>query len=218
MILEGRVTVNGETVLTLGDKVDPLKDKIALDGETIRQSDKKVYILLNKPKGIITSVSDEKNRTTVVDIVKGHTRIFPVGRLDYDTSGLLLLTNDGELANRLMHPSWEMKKTYLVSLSRPLEEKHRIKITEGVFVDGRRTAECVIRFPKRNNYQTLLITIHEGRNRQVRRMFENYGYFVRDLDRTEYAGIKVGTLRPGESRNLTAEEIKSLYKQSGLDG
>jgi len=217
LILEGRVTVNGETVITLGEKVEPEKDKIAVDGETIRHSTKKVYILLNKPKGIITSVSDEKNRTTVIDLIKENERIFPVGRLDYDTSGLLLLTNDGELANRLMHPSWEMKKTYLVTLSRPLEEKHRLKITDGVYVEGRRTAECTIRFPRRNDYENLLITLHEGRNRQVRKMFEQYGYFVRELERTEYAGLKCGDLKKGDWRKLTVDEVKSLYKHSGLE-
>lgn len=217
LILEGRVTVNGDTVTTLGEKVEPEKDKIAVDGETIRHSTKKVYILLNKPKGIITSVSDDKNRTTVIDLIKENERIFPVGRLDYDTSGLLLLTNDGELANRLMHPSWEMKKTYLVTLSRPLEEKHRLKITDGVYVEGRRTAECTIRFPRRNDYENLLITLHEGRNRQVRKMFEQYGYFVRELERTEYAGLKCGDLKKGDWRKLSADEVKLLYKHSGLE-
>ena len=216
MIAEGRVDVNGVTVSTLGIRIDPEKDKVTVDGETIRKPSRKVYVLLNKPKGIITSVSDEKNRTTVIDILNIKDRVFPVGRLDYDTSGLLLLTNDGELANLLMHPSGEIRKTYHAKLSKPLEEKHRLKLSEGVFLEGKRTAECEITYLKKNSRLDVLVTIHEGRNRQVRKIFESYGYFVRELERTVYAGIETGNLKPGEWRMLDKSEVESLYKMTGL--
>ncbi|MBX7044122.1 MAG: pseudouridine synthase [Ignavibacteria bacterium] len=216
MIGEGRVDINGITVKTLGVRIDPEKDKVTVDGETVRKPTRKVYILLNKPKGIITSVSDEKNRTTVIDILNIKDRVFPVGRLDYDTSGLLLLTNDGELANLLMHPSGEIRKTYHAKLSKPLEEKHRIRLSEGVFLEGKRTAECEITYLKKNSRLDVLVTIHEGRNRQVRKIFESYGYFVRELERTSYAGIEAGNLKPGEWRMLDKTELETLYKMTGL--
>lgn len=218
LIKEGRVTVNGNTIVELGFRIDAAKDKVKLDGETIRTSTKKIYIILNKPKGIITSVSDEKHRATVIDIIKSKEKIFPVGRLDYNTSGLLLMTNDGELANKLMHPKSEVYKTYFVQLSKPLEERHRLKLTGGVELEGKKTAPAKIRYPKKNNnYQDLYISIYEGRNRQVRNMFEHYGYFVRELERTEYAGLHLDEMKPGEWRNLTPEELvklKSIVKET----
>lgn len=212
MIVQGRVTVNGDTITELGYKINSDNDKVALDGEVIRTSTKKIYIILNKPEGIITSVSDEKHRTTVIDLINLKEKIFPVGRLDYNTTGLLLLTNDGELANKLMHPKSEIYKTYFVKLSKPLEEKHRIKLTEGIKIEGKITAPSKIRYTKNNNYEELYISIYEGRNRQVRNMFEHYGYFVRELERVEYAGIKLDGLKTGEWRMLTGEEVKRLYE------
>ncbi len=212
-IAQGRVTVNGNTVAELGYKINPETDKIQLDGENIRASTKKIYIILNKPAGIITSVSDEKKRTTVIDLLNLNEKVFPVGRLDYNTTGLLLLTNDGELAHKLMHPKGEVYKTYFVKLSKPLEEKHRLKLTEGIKLEGKDTAPSKIRYPKKNNnYQDLFISIYEGRNRQVRNMFEHYGYFVRELERVEYAGLKIDNLRSGEWRKLTSEEVTKLQE------
>ncbi len=210
MILQGRVTVNDNTIVELGHKIEPERDKVKVDGENVRTSTKKIYIILNKPSGVITSVSDEKHRTTVIDLIKLKEKIFPVGRLDYNTTGLLLLTNDGELANKLMHPGSEIYKTYFVTLSKPLEEKHRLKLEAGVNLEQRKTAPCKIRFVKKNDFQSLYISIYEGRNRQVRNMFEHYGYFVRDLKRIEYAGMKLDSLRDGEWRKLTAEEVMRL--------
>ncbi|HMS33613.1 MAG TPA: pseudouridine synthase [Ignavibacteria bacterium] len=213
LIQQGRVTVNGNTVAELGYKINPETDKIQLDGENIRASTKKIYIILNKPAGVITSVSDEKKRTTVIDLLHLNEKVFPVGRLDYNTTGLLLLTNDGELAHKLMHPKGEVYKTYFVKLSKPLEEKHRLKLTEGIKLEGKDTAPSRIRYPKKNNnYQDLYISIYEGRNRQVRNMFEHYGYFVRELERVEYAGLKIDSLRSGEWRKLTAEEVTKLQE------
>lgn len=210
LIEQGRVTVNGNTVKELGFKIDPDKDKVAFDGETVKTDTEKIYIILNKPKGIITSVSDEKNRETVIDLVKIKKKIFPVGRLDYNTSGLLLLTNDGDLANKLMHPKSKIYKTYSVTLSKPLEEKHKFKLTGGIKLEGRKTAPCIIKFPRKDDFQNLNISIYEGRNRQVREMFEHYGYFVRELQRTDYAGMKLGSLKEGEWRYLNQKEISKL--------
>ncbi len=211
LITQGRVTVNGTTIVELGHKIDPEKDKVKVDGENVRTSTKKIYIILNKPKGVVTTVSDDRKRTTVIDLIKQKEKIFPVGRLDYNTTGLLLLTNDGELANKLMHPKSEIYKTYFVKLSKPLEEKHRIKLTGGIELEGKKTAPSKIRYPKKNNYQDLYISIYEGRNRQVRNMFEHYGYFVRELERTEYAGLQLGTMKEGEWRKLTPDEVTRLH-------
>lgn len=210
-ILQGRVSVNGRTIVELGYKINPDADKVALDGEAIRVLTKKIYIILNKPKGVITSVSDEKHRETVIDLIKIREKIFPVGRLDFDTSGLLLLTNDGDLANKLMHPKSEIDKTYFVKLSKPLEEKHRLKLSSGIRLDGVKTSACRIRFVRSGSYEELYISIHEGRNRQVRNMFEHFGYYVRDLERVEYAGLRLAGLGYGEWRYLNPEEVRNLY-------
>lgn len=209
LIEQGRVTVNGNTIVELGFKINPETDRVALDGENIKVSSKKIYIILNKPDGVVTTVADDKHRTTVIDLIGIREKIFPVGRLDYNTTGLLLLTNDGELANRLMHPKGEVYKTYFVKLSKPLEEKHRIKLTGGIKLEGKRTAPAKIRLQGKNR-QDLYISIYEGRNRQVRNMFEHYGYFVRSLDRVEYAGLKLDGLKSGKWRYLNAVEIKNL--------
>jgi len=210
MILQERVTVNGKTVNELGFKIDPGFDKVKVDGELVRTDTKKVYLILNKPKGIITSVKDEKRRTTVIDLIKLNQKIFPVGRLDYNTSGLLLLTNDGEFANHLMSPKSRIHKTYYVELSKPLEEKHRLKLCEGIKLDGIRTAPAKIKFLKKSDFHKLYISIYEGKNRQIHNMFEHYGYFVRELMRVEYAGLKLDGLKEGRWRFLTAEEVSKL--------
>jgi pseudouridine synthase len=211
-ILQGRITVNGITITEPGFRINPEKDKVCVDSELIKTDKRKLYILLYKPQGVISSVSDEKRRKTVVDIIKTKSRIFPVGRLDYNTTGLLILTNDGEFANKLMHPKYKVAKTYIVKLSKLLEEKHKIKLMNGIVLDGRKTSPCKISFPKRHDFSTVSITIHEGRNHQVKDMFEFYGYFVRDLHRSEYAGLNLRGLKLGEWRNLTDNEIKSLTK------
>lgn len=210
LIEQGRVTVNGKTVTGLGVKINPDTDKVSVDGQLIKADIKKIYVILNKPQGIITSVSDDKKRTTVIDLVKIKQKIFPIGRLDYNTSGLLLLTNDGELTNKLTSARSKVYKTYYAELSRPLEEKHKIKLMSGVKIEGKVTAPAVIKFIKPDDYTRLLISIFEGRNRQIHNMFEHFGYFVRVLERVEYAGLKLGSLKPGEWRNLTPEEIKLL--------
>jgi len=209
-ILQGRITVNGITIREPGYKLNPGKDRVSVDGEPIKVEQKKVYILLNKPPKVISAVTDDKKRKTVVDLVKVKDRIFPIGRLDYDTTGLIILTNDGELANKLMHPRFKVDKTYLVHLSKPLQEKHRKKLTEGIIIDRKKTEPAKIIFVNKDNYKRLYISIHEGRNRQVRNMFENFGYKIRKLHRTKYGKLKLGNLAEGDWQMLSEKEIALL--------
>lgn len=209
-ILQGRITINGISIFEPGYKINPGKDKVSVDGVPVKVSTKKIYIILYKPEGVISSVSDEKHRKTVVDLINIKDRIFPIGRLDYDTTGLLLLTNDGDFANKLMHPKFNVDKTYIVQISRPLEEKHKIKLENGIRIEGRKTSPAKISFPKRNDFTSVSITIHEGRNRQVRNMFEHYGYFVRKLHRSTYGKLDLKGMKPGGWRFLSAVEVASL--------
>jgi 23S rRNA pseudouridine2605 synthase len=213
MISQGRVTVNNKVILEQGVQIDPSKDEVRLDGERIREKTKKTYILLHKPIGFITTTDDEKNRDTVLDIIKTSEKLFPIGRLDINTSGVLLLTNDGEFANKLMHPKFKVEKTYIVSLSRPLDEKIRIRLSNGIKLDGKKTAPAKIEFVNKNEYDTVAITLTEGRNRQVRRMFENYGFFVRKLHRSSYGHLTVDGLNAGEYRKLSILEINKFLNK-----
>ena len=174
-IQQRRVTVNNITVDFPSYEVDTAKDKVRVDGELIKVRTTNLYIALNKPAGVVSTVSDDKRRPTVVDLVKVNQKIYPIGRLDFDSTGLILLTNDGDLADSLMHPKHEVDKTYLVKLSKPLDEKHRHLLEKGIILDKRRTKPAVIKFAIRHTFDRLYITIHEGRNRQVRRMFERFG-------------------------------------------
>ena len=209
IILEGRVKVNGETVRELGRKVSP-EDFIEVDGKPIRE-EKKVYILLNKPVGYISTVDDPRGRRTVLDLVADvKERVYPVGRLDYDTSGLLILTNDGELTYKLTHPSFEVKKTYLVEVEgKPGKELARLE--KGVMLsDGMTAPAAVAEVKTGKNSTSFLLTIHEGRNRQVRRMCEAIGYPVKSLKRIKFAFLELGDLPEGRYRYLTEKEIKML--------
>ena len=211
-IQQRRVTVNNITVDFPSYEVDTAKDKVRVDGELIKVRTTNLYIALNKPAGVVSTVSDDKRRPTVVDLVKVNQKIYPIGRLDFDSTGLILLTNDGELADSLMHPKHEVDKTYLVKLSKPLDEKHRHLLEKGIMLDKRRTKPAVIKFASRHSFDRLYITIHEGRNRQIRRMFERFGYFVDKLERTQFGPVKLGTLQRGKWRYLTTEEVKKLKK------
>lgn len=212
IILSGRVSVNGKVVTELGTKVDDEKDVVALDGEVIKKEEELVYIMLNKPEGCVTTVHDQFDRPTVMDCVKDiKERIYPVGRLDYDTSGLLIMTNDGDMTYRLTHPKHRVNKTYLAFVdSEPTEEE--IKTFEnGVIIDGRKTAKARLTVVKRDkNGVYLKITIHEGRNRQVRKMCDAIGHPVRRLKRTATGKLSLGSLKKGEYRFLTDEEIGYL--------
>ena len=209
-ILQGRITVNGITIREPGYKINPGKDSVSVDGEPIKVEKKNIYIVLNKPPKIISAVTDDKKRKTVVDIVKVKERIFPIGRLDYDTTGLIILTNDGEFANKLMHPRYKVDKTYFVELSKPLQEKHKKKLAEGVYIDRKKTEPAKITFVNKDDFKRLYISIHEGRNRQVKNMFERFGYKIRKLHRTKYGNLKLGNLAEGDWRMLSGKEITLL--------
>ncbi|MBI3754050.1 MAG: rRNA pseudouridine synthase [Deltaproteobacteria bacterium] len=217
MILEGRVTVNRQTVTELGSKADPEKDRIAVDGRVITlgtdsKSIPKIYILLNKPKGCISTVSDPEGRPTVIDLVKKiKQRIFPVGRLDLDAEGVLLLTNDGELANKLIHPRYKIPKKYLVKVSDAPDEKDMAKLRKGIYLEDGRTLPAEARFIKATKTNSWIeLTVYEGRNRLVKRMCFAIGHSVLKLQRTEFAGIKLGSLKPGDFRMLTKDEVERL--------
>lgn len=212
LIQKGLVTVNGEIVKTLGTKVKP-SDVICVENVMLER-DEKVYFLINKPRGVISSVSDDKGRKTVVDFIDTNKRIFPIGRLDYDTTGLLLLTNDGELTNILTSPSHEVPKTYLVKLDRLIDTKDIYKIQEGVVVDGRIVTVKRLKLrkqDKKKNASFIEITIVEGRNHIIKKLFKELGYNVDKLTRIAYGTLTIGKLQSGEYRTLTRKEVRELY-------
>jgi len=208
LILAGRVKVNGQVITQLGSKVTD-NDEVLVDGEKVVPVFKKVYILLNKPVGYITTVSDDFGRQTVMDLVNDeiHTRIFPVGRLDYDTEGLLIMTNDGDVTYALTHPKHNIDKTYIATLNNVPHPDDVDKLRRGVVIDGRRTMPANIDWLKDN---VLKITIHEGRNRQIRKMFEAVGYEVKHLKRISVGKIQLGNVPLGRWRHLTKAEIDYL--------
>ena len=229
LISEGRVSVNSRLVMELGVKIDPENDVVKVDGELIKNKSvdsKHVYILLNKPPGYITTTSDEKNRPTVMDLVKIHKRIYPVGRLDYDSEGLLLLTDDGELANKLMHPKYEINKTYFVKINKPIDANQEKRLRDGVVIERKnypssqirrkvtsnkvKTSKANVEVMPESNKMRLIITIHEGRNREIRKMLEAVGLFVRTLKRIEYANLNIKGLKSGDWRYITEVEIRDL--------
>lgn len=213
LILAGKVQVNGRYIKELGTSIEPDRDRVKVEGELL-QPEALAYVLFNKPKGIITSVGDPEGRPTVMDYMKDiKTRLYPVGRLDYNTEGLLLLTNDGELAQKLMHPSMGVEKTYEIRLKGRVNDDHLTSISEGVPLEEGPTSPAVLvdeGFDVKTGLTTIEITIHEGRNRQVRRMFEHYGYTVNNLKRIAYAGLTLAGVKRGAHRLLTAEEIRRL--------
>ena len=216
LIVEGRVTVNGEVVKTLGVKVGP-NDKVEVNGVPL-QGEAPVYYMLNKPRGVISAASDDKNRRVVTDYFP-HVpeRIYPIGRLDYDTSGLLLLTNDGEFANLLMHPKNEVDKVYVAKVKGiPFREQLK-KLQYGIKLQDGMTAPAkvkVISTDKKKETAIIQITIHEGRNRQVRRMFEAIGHPVLKLKREQYGFLTLKGLATGDARELTPHEVKQLRVQA----
>ncbi|MFZ5826967.1 MAG: pseudouridine synthase [Bacillota bacterium] len=220
LIQAGRVTVNGKVVTELGTKVVAGKDLIEVDGRPLGQPENLVYLILNKPKGYVTTLYDPQGRPKVTDLLGGDVaeRIYPVGRLDYDTEGLLLLTNDGELANALMHPAKQVKKTYIAKV-RGVPGPAKLRALEtGVELEDGVTAPAEVKMidVKAPNAATVSIRIHEGRNRQVRRMFEAVGHEVIHLKRTTLGPLHLKDLQVGQWRELTEQEIRALYQTAGL--
>lgn len=213
LISEGRVTINGKRA-TLGTPVTP-GDTVAVDGKVISNKRRSAYLLFNKPKDCITTAKDERGRRTVLEIVNYHDRVFPIGRLDRNSTGVLLLTNDGELAHRLMHPKYGVEKMYYVVLDKAITRAQAKEIEQGVILDGEKTAQCKIEINPADKKE-LVVTMHEGRNRQVRRMFEELGYLVTKLDRVLYAGLTARGIKRGEWRPLTRTEISHLKKLTGF--
>jgi 23S rRNA pseudouridine2605 synthase len=217
MVQEGKVRINGKVITSLGTKIDPGTDKVFVDGRQIVILDEPVYIVLNKPKDAITTASDERGRSTVMDYIRIKHRVYPVGRLDRNTTGVLLLTNDGEFANRLMHPKFEVKKAYKVTLDKALTREDADKLSHGVRLSEGMTKSAKIHFLPGEKNKVVGIIIHEGRNRQVHRMFEAFGYEVYKLDRVGYADITYEGLPRGRWRYLTKTEVRKLYEIAGMD-
>jgi len=210
-IEEGRVSVNGRTIREMGVKADPAADDIRVDGRRLRAPERHRYILLNKPAGVVTTRSDPQRRQTVVDLLPGvREYVYPVGRLDYGSEGLLLLTNDGDLAARLTHPRHEVERTYEAYVSGTPDTDAIEHLRRGIPLDGRRTMPAEVKVVSRGVHGVLLITIREGRNRQVRRMCEAVGHPVKKLRRVRIGPIADRRLRPGEWRDLSLQEIRRL--------
>ena len=219
LMLDGRVTVNGVTIFELGTKADPAADDIRVDGRRIKLAERPRYVLLNKPRGYVTTRSDPQRRPTVIDLVQGvREYVYPVGRLDYDTEGLLLLTNDGDLAARLTHPSHEVPRVYEVRVLGIPDEHDLQRLSRGLVIEGRRTAPADVHLkpPRRDDEEaTLVITLREGRNRQVRDMCDAIGHPVEHLRRVAIGPLRDPRLKPGHWRELTAEEVARLKKAAG---
>jgi 23S rRNA pseudouridine2605 synthase len=224
LIAEGRVSVNRTTVREMGVKADPAVDDIRVDGRRLRAPERHRYILLNKPAGVVTTRSDPQRRRTVMDLIAGvREYVYPVGRLDYDTEGLLLLTNDGELAARLTHPRHEVERTYEAHLAGTPDDDAIDQLRRGIPLDGRRTlpaevtrlSRVAVNAGRQARNSVVLITIREGRNRQVRRMCEAVGHPVQKLRRVRFGPIADKRLRPGEWRELTKGEVEKLKSGTG---
>ena len=221
LMTEGRVTVNGRTVRELGTRANPDADDIRVDGRPVRPQGRRLYLLLNKPRGYVTTRSNPEGRPTVLDLVPGlHEYVYPVGRLDYESEGLLLLTNDGELSAALTHPSHEVPREYHARVRGTPDPKALDRLSRGVMIDGRKTAPAVVAIAmtgagQRGDQSVLSITIHEGRTRQVRRMCEAIGHPVVRLRRVRIGPLTDPDLRTGACRPLTTREVDALRRAAG---
>ena len=207
LIIKGHVKVNDKIITELGTKVSKIDD-------VILKKDEKVYYLLNKPRGYVSTTDDEHNRKTIVSLINTNERIYPVGRLDYDTTGLIILTNDGELANLLMHPKNNIDKVYIAKITGFLTPKEEILLKRGIEIDGIKTKEAKVkikRYDKKSNTSIVELTIHEGRNHQVKKMFEKINHEVLKLKREKIAFLDLKGLNSKEYRRLTPKEVKQLY-------
>ena len=214
LIESGKVSVDGVLIVEKGMRVDPVKHKIAVNGRLLPGEEKKHYYLLNKPSGYICTVTDTHGRRKISDIfTRVNVRLYPVGRLDKDTTGVIIVTNDGEIAYRLSHPSFKVDKEYIVTISGSITSREISKMRKGIDIDGRVTAPCEISEIRKTKDNTVLrIVIHEGRKRQIKQMFEVVGCRVVELDRVRYAGLTSGKLKCGEFRKLTEKEIEKLKR------
>ena len=212
LIKAGKVEVDGKVITELGTKVSG-KEEIIVEGNLLKKEEKEYY-LLNKPRGVITAVTDDKNRKTVVDIIDSDKRIYPVGRLDYDTTGVLLLTNDGEFSNILMHPNNRIEKVYIAKIKGIIKGEEINKLKNGVEIDGRKTEKCKIKLRKvdqKNNTSYVSLIIHEGRNHQVKKMFAAVGFEVLKLKRERVGIFTLAGLNSGEFRRLSPKEVSIVY-------
>ena len=212
LIMQGKVYVDGKKA-SIGDRIDE-NANISIDGKEIVGTNNKVYFLLNKPRGVVSTVSDEKGRKTVVDFIDTDERIYPVGRLDYDTTGLIILTNDGDFANMLMHPSYEIEKTYVAKINKVLDKDDINKLKKGIVIDNRKVDIKRFKVRKKDvekNTSIVELTIVEGRNHIVKKIFENMRIDVIKLSRVSYAFLTLDGLKSGEYRKLSIKEIKKLY-------
>lgn len=218
LIAAGKVKVNGKPA-TIGDKIDPKSDTVVVAGKKIRKSKKNTYIMLHKPRGFITTLSDEMGRKCVAQLIEDvGTRVYPVGRLDRDSEGLLLLTDDGEFANLLTHPTHHVPKTYRVTIRPTITDEQITALTTGILIDGRMTMPSEVRvLEKKEGRVVIEIIIYEGRNRQIRKMCDALGLEVARLKRTQIGSVKLGMLKQGDWRNLTDEEVHKLMVAASVD-
>ena len=217
IIKEGRVTVSGR-VATIGMKVDPAREHIKLDGKLLTKREPRVYMMFHKPRNVVTSLHDPQGRPTVKDFLKGvKYRVFPVGRLDFDSEGMLFITNDGDFAQAILHPSKKIPKTYLVKVKGVLEEEEITKLRKGIKLKKRMTAPAMVKKTRKTEQNSWLeITIHEGKKRQIRKMLDIVGHPVLKLKRVSIDGIELGGLEPGALRYLTSEEINRVKREAGV--
>jgi len=220
IIESGKVTVNGKVVTEKGLRIDPAKDRVAIEGRELEgtTTGRKSYFMLNKPKGVMTTLQDPHAERTVADFFRDvPARLFPVGRLDRDTTGLVLMTDDGELAFRLTHPRFGVAKRYRAGVEGAVTDQTIRRLEGGVMLEEGRTAPCRIDVSTRSPEGSVLyVTLHEGKKRQIRRIFQKMGHFVRDLERIEYGPLKLDDLRPGHRRELRAAEVRLLQEVTGL--
>ena len=218
LIESGAVKVNGKTA-SIGDKVDPKRDAVTVHGKKVVKQKENVYIMLNKPRGFITTMSDEMDRKCVAMLVKdAPARVYPVGRLDRESEGMLIFTNDGEFANALTHPSKHVAKTYRVTVRPPVSEEQLTEIATGIVIDNRKTAPAEVRVVlQEENRVVIEIVLYEGRNRQIRKMCEEIGLEVARLRRTAVGSVKLGMLKQGAWRELTAQEVRKLMLAAGME-
>lgn len=217
LVLNGKVEVNHRLVTDLATKVHPGIDKVYVEGKQVARVHDYLYLVMNKPKDTITTLSDERGRTTVMSLLKSKQRVFPIGRLDRNTTGVLLFTDDGEFANRLMHPKFEVPKSYQVTLDKALSPDHREQLRRGVRLEDGLTAPAEIYVLPHGRGKEIGVVIHEGRNREVRRMFEHFGYVVARLDRVAYGPVTKEGLARGATRSLSRSEVRALRKLAGID-